>query len=228
VYNIGICDDESMYIKEIKSKIIEYFINTNKNIKFHLFNDGIKVVKSINKLDLLFLDIEMPNLTGIEIKDRINGNCKIVFVTNYEQHIYEAFGKNVIAFVKKDELYRISNILTKVEQEEKEHKIVQLGNQLIDIDSILYAKAEGSYTHIYTMEKDFLECIYLYRTLKKINSQSFIRVHKSYIINMKYIKKIYSNNVLLINNSRIPLSRLLKKDITEQFYNYIKSKIDKM
>jgi|AKZA01.1.fsa_nt_gi Response regulator of the LytR/AlgR family len=225
MYNIGICDDKLIYIKKIKSEISEHFINRNKKIKFHLFNDGIKVVNSINKLDLLFLDIEMPNLNGIEVKDRINGYCKIIFVTNYEQHMYEAFGKNVIAFIKKDELYRISDILTKIEQEEKEHKIVQLGDQLIDIDSILYAKAEGSYTHIFTIEKDFFECIYLSQTLKKINCTSFIRVHKSYIINMKYIKKINSKNILLINNSSIPLSRLLKKDVTEQFYNYIKSRI---
>jgi len=167
----------------------------------------------------------MPNLNGIEVKNQINSDCTIIFDTNYKQRMYEAFGKNAIAFIKKDELYRINDTLTKIEQEEMEHKIVQLGNQLIDIDSILYAKAEGSYTHIHTMEEDFLECIYLSHTLEKINSNSFIRIHKSYIINMKYIRKINSKHVLLINNSRIPLSRLLKKDVTEQYYNYIKSRI---
>lgn len=225
IYKIGVCDDELFYIDRIKLLIDEHFNKSKKNYKVSIFHNGINLWNSIDELDILFLDIEMGNHCGIDIKNQLaimSNTCKIIFVSNHEQRMQEAFGKNVIGFISKKNLEMIEMILNRIEKEDEEHYIIEISNCRIDVSDIIYAKASGSYTKIYTAKKENTCCIYLNNLLKKLNNSNFIQVHRSYIVNMKYVKDILKESVILINNYEIPISRKYRVDVALKYYEYIR------
>lgn len=224
-YKIGICDDEYTCRENIKKTINNYFSKNNNTCSIYEFSSGQSVLESAQKLDILFLDIEMDGINGLEVKDQITtiDTLSIVFVTNYQHHMGQAFGKNVIAFINKDEIYKIDEILSQIEKKELLHQQIRIGNDSFDTFDILYAKADGAYTTIYLKDTNVLCCIYLNDFLKKIPNYNFTRVHRSYVVNLFYVKDILATNVLLSNNNEIPLSRSYKKDFTDIYFRYIRS-----
>jgi len=220
---IGICDDMEEHRERIKKKVEEYYFSRNKDYKVLVYDRGDKAIEEIEMLDLLILDIEMPVIDGINVKNTIvNKNCRIIFVTNYEQRVYEAFGKNVIAFIKKDELDKLFKILDKIETEEADHKLIYISGTLYDTYKIEYVEAEGSYINIYESDEKYFECLYLSEFLKRVDKRHFLKIHKSYVVNLRYVRKIDSKGVLLENRKILPLSRIHRDNVKAQFLKYIR------
>ncbi|MFV0382089.1 MAG: LytR/AlgR family response regulator transcription factor [Breznakia sp.] len=117
----------------------------------------------------------------------------------------EAFGKNVIAFINKDNMNEIKRYLKRMMHEHTTHNTFNLGNCRIDLFNVLYIEADGSYSNIITKSKSLLYCIYLSHIVKRINIKNFVRCHRSYAVNLRYIKDIVKSTVLLLNGQSIPL-----------------------
>lgn len=225
IYKIGVCDDEIFYIEKIEYLINEHFKKSKKEYTITIFQSGKDLSNSINELDILFLDIEMGDICGIDIKNQLSmvpNTCKIIFVSNHVQRMQEAFGKNVIAFINKAELETIDATLSKIEKEEEEHHIIEISDYRVDIFDIMYAKANGSYTEVYTTMKEKTCCIYLKSLLQRLNGYNFIQVHRSYIVNMKYIKNLTKDLVILTNDCEVPISRKYRTEVSLKYYEYVR------
>ncbi|NBK97221.1 MAG: response regulator [Erysipelotrichia bacterium] len=178
VINIGICDDESHYLEKMEKLIADYFKRSDNQCFITKYKDGEELLNKRAKLDILFLDIEMKKMSGIEIKNKLEmycDNCKIIFVSNYDNRMKEAFGKNVIAFISKSKIDAIIYYLACIERELKEHKIIKFGNYQVDIFDVIYIKAEGSYVNIITKFEKYICCIYLSDVLAKLPISSFLK-----------------------------------------------------
>jgi len=174
-----------------------------------------------NAVDFIFLDINMPHLTGIELASLLPKETKIVFTTAYAEHGAESYAYQTIDYLLKPiTIKRFLAATQKVEAafgkqvltENREGKVdtgyffVKSGKTLrkILLDEVLYFKGEKEYVRLVTGTEELL----IYRRLKDLEEQlpnPFVRVHNSYIINTKQLNKVQDNHIY-IGNEQIPVS----------------------
>jgi len=180
-----------------------------------------------NTVDLLFLDVEMPGATGFELLDKIAYQPKVILTTSKEKYAYNAFEYHVIDFLKKPFTYhRFLEALNKVSDDEQpdvktannvNHIFIKSDGKLIRLnnDDILFIESMGDYVKFVTRDKKYVS----YNTIKnleeKINKDHFMRVHRSYIINLLKIDDIREND-LFINGIEIPISKNLRADVLKR------------
>jgi two-component system LytT family response regulator len=187
-------------------------------------------------VDFIFLDINMPHLTGIELAGLLPQETKIVFTTAYAEHGAESYAFQTIDYLLKPiTLKRFLAATQKIEAsfgrqtvvENKESKadgtyfFVKSGKTLrkILLDEVLYFEGEKEYVRLVTGSEELL----IYRRLKDVEEQlppPFIRVHNSYIVNTKLLSKIQDNHIY-IGDKQIPVSEKFR----EAFMTIIKQRI---
>ena len=229
--NCIIIDDEQMarviirtLCSEVNSlNIVEEFTNAIQAIKY--LNE--------NQVDLIFLDIHMPNFSGLDFIKTLKDPPKIIFTTSDPQFAIEAFEYDFIvdyllkpvefprfekAIKKAEKLILNKNTSTSINEAEiKNDFYVNIDRRLIKIDlpSIYLIEAKGDYINIKTEDKNYV----VHSTLKKIEEKLpdslFLKVHRSYIINVKKIIDIEDNSVL-IKKDVIPVSRSNRPELMKR------------
>lgn len=213
------------YFDKIKSEICCCLNRYNIEYEICYFSDGLKLIDNICSYNIVFLDVEMDVLNGLQIKNIISHyrGIRIVFVSNYEQYMSEAYGVNVVGYVSKKKLSRIQDVLNMIISDDAEHMYIQIDGNQVDTFDIIYIQADGSYSNIFLIQKKIYLCAYLKNILDRL-PDNFIRVHRSYVINMRYIKT-FENDVITLGNEKIPLSRKYKNDFIRKYYDYLRGKI---
>ena len=178
-----------------------------------------------NKPDFIFLDINMPQLTGMELAGLLSKDTKIVFTTAYSEYAAESYSFQTIDYLLKPiTLKRFLAAMQKIESYFSSHdgneKLIQAGGKeyffvksgkefrRILLEEIQYFEGEKEYVRLVTTNGQLL----IYRRLKDIDEQlapPFVRVHNSYIVNTKQLHKIQDNHIY-IANKQIPISEKFK------------------
>ena len=131
---IAVCDDNFIFVNEVKQICEEYFASKNENCHVECFSCGEEVLHAVDLAwDVLFLDIEMGKISGIEVKDQLlEKNCEtqIVFLTSHNECMKEAFGRNVVGFIEKKNITdELSVILKKNIQRHIERRKNMVGKR---------------------------------------------------------------------------------------------------
>lgn len=219
-----IVDDEA-----IARKILEEFVRKTNFLKLAgSCKDAFEASGIIRKekIDLIFLDVEMPEMSGLELLKTMKEKPKIILVTSKEKYAVEAFEFDVADYIVKPPTYvrflkavnKVSETLKESESSSSENFIfVKVDSKLIRLDknTINYIEANGDYASISTTEKNYT----IYSTMKsledKIKNDNFVRVHRSYIVNITKITDIEDNN-LLINKKIIPIGASYKNALMKR------------
>lgn len=171
-----------------------------------------------NEVDVIFLDIEMPYLTGMQLKSFLPEKQKVIFTTAYSQFAIESYEKNAFDYLLKPITFerflksvkRLQNIEsirpTAVSSPPETHIFVKSGREIIKLeyDDILYIEGLKDYVSLVT-DNDKVITYKLMRELEETLPANFARVHLSYIINCNKIKKI-SDNQVIIQEKSLPIS----------------------
>lgn len=229
---IGICDDEQLIRDNIKGICTKFAGDNNKAYEILEFNDGDEVLRAEKYIDLLFLDIELKNCSGIELMNKLLKNNKvwrIVFVSSHDEMIMDVFGVKTLAFVKKPFGYNeISKWLEVVYNELDSDFIVDLeeikDRRLLKASEILYIESKGNYSEVALEDEKLLTR----RTMSKwediLKKGDFLRIHKSFIVNMDYISQV-NNDVILKNEEILTIGRSYKKSVIIDYNNYVLNKM---
>lgn len=198
--------------------------------------EALAVLKE-QEADFLFLDINMPQLSGMELAGLLPENVKIVFTTAYAEHAADSYSfatidyllkpitlRRFCAAVQKIEAHFRSddrNVAAVQQQPEEAYFFIKSGKMFrkVLLRDILYFEGEKEYVRLATPTEELL----IYRRLKDIDEQllpPFIRVHHSYIVNTARLERIQDNHIH-IGNKRIPVSEKFR----EQFMALIREKI---
>lgn len=214
-------DDEPMALRSI-----ERLCTPNDHIQLiGSFGNGEEALEflSSNETDLLFLDVEMPGISGIELLEQLTHHPQVVITTSKAEYAFEAFEYNVTDFLKKPiTLPRFQSCLEKIKtrasfltslaakSNEKEIYIRNDGKMVrIPIESILYFENIGDYVKIITTDKNHVIQIALKTLNDRLNHPRLLKVHRSYIVNMDKIVDIADNSIV-IGQKVIPISRAHK------------------
>ncbi len=228
---IGIIDDEILarkVLEEYCAKIdnFELVLSTGNPLEFINFTQQ-------NEVDLIFLDIEMPELNGIEILRSMINPPKVILTTAYSEYALESYNYGVIDYLLKPvKIERFLKAINKVSASKiiqpkknsgtKELQIKHDGMPVnISFQSILYIQSFGNYLKIFTDSRMYL----ISETLTNINtllSKNFQRTHKSYITNLDRVTKA-TRTYLLIDNNKVPVSATYKIIVSEKLEVLAKS-----
>ena len=229
-----IIDDEA----PARSIIKEFLQGYEELILLSECNNGVDAVKAINtfKPDLIFLDIQMPGLSGFEVLKRLEEMPQIIFSTAYDQFAFQAFEVHAVDYLLKpikqerfdEAIQKVMNqtqtdtYLTRMQAlldtlNEKEtyltNILVSVRNKLINIpiEKIIQIKAEGNYARLNTADGSYLSSYGITKLEQKVNPQKFIRIHRSTIVNIDYVKEVYSYpssyELVMVNGDLVKVSR---------------------
>ncbi|MDR2084631.1 MAG: LytTR family DNA-binding domain-containing protein [Bacteroidales bacterium] len=220
-----IIDDEPLALELIKSYV-------NKTAFLDLvgtFTSAVGAIETISKedVDLIFLDIQMPDLNGIEFSHIVPEKTKIIFITAFEQYALESYKVSALDYLLKPVSY--SDFLTSATKalnwfkvvktyesgnnnEEIKYMFVRADYKLIQIelDKIQYIEGLKDYVKIFIENEPYP--IVSHGTMKSMEERlpsNFLRIHKSYIVNKNKIK-IIENNRIVFGNIRIPIGDTYK------------------
>ncbi len=215
---IGIVDDEILarkVIEEYCSKIdsLELVLSTGNPLEFINFTQK-------NKVDLIFLDIEMPELNGMEILRSMINPPKVILTTAYSEYALESYNYGVVDYLLKPIKFErflkaINKVSTSIITQPKKNsgsEELQIKHDGMPVNisfaSILYIQSFGNYLKIFTDSRMYL----IPETLINITtllSENFQRTHKSYITNLDRVTKA-TRTYLLIENNKVPISAMYK------------------
>lgn len=231
--SIAMCDDEASGRESMKMMCRTFFEKRKESAKIvdiHLFSSGEEIVTGDFDCDILLLDIEMPGQDGIRIKEYLESNRKhtrIIFTTSHRERVLEAFGKNVVSFLVKPlsrEVFEkvmdkvLSDLWGPVLEIEENGEILE-----IPVGRIKYVEAQDKYTLVVTEEREYL----VRKTMKfwesALSGQDFVRIHKSYLVNLEYFEK-KGEEALLDRGKRVKISRLRRDRIMETYREFLRRK----
>lgn len=191
-------------------------------VKGHFSNapDALAYLNN-NSVDLIFLDVEMPGPNGFDLLDQLPIPPKIILTTSKKEYAYDAFEYNVSDFLMKPFSYkRFLEALQKLQSSpgallansgasdhlfiKSEGKLVRLANE-----SILFIESMGDYVKFVTADKKYISHNTIKNLEEKVNKQNFLKVHRSYIINLNKIEDM-RENCLIIKGIEIPVSKANK------------------
>lgn len=186
---------------------------------------GLNFFRAGNKVDLLFLDVEMPNLSGLELLRVLTDPPEVILATSYEHFAVDAFALRVTDYlVKPFDYARFSQAVQRVLERRPVSTIlpsppaaptappssdlfVKVNNRMVrlNFDEVLYIEALSDYVTIVTPKQKHI----VYTTLKsfaaRLTFEHFVRVHRSYILNMKQVESIEDNTARLPGGHQIPI-----------------------
>ena len=222
---IGICDDEKAYREQMK-EICEGFFQ-DLEIECLLYTSGDSFLQSKDEPDILFLDIEMPEMDGISLKNylgEIRSGIKIVFMTSHSERMREAFGQNVIDFVikpfRKAEIEDILCRLTKFLDQRSVDIKVDGDNISIPLSEILYIEAYDKYTRVQTESARYLVRMTMNEWEDLLESPDFCRCSRFNLINMKYYDQ--KRKKAVFGNREISIGRSFRGKVAEVYLEYLR------
>lgn len=225
---IAICDDEEMVRKELANLIQKVLEREHISYILEEFDSGHDLLEhTSHQIDVLFLDMDLPQMDGIETGIRImkeNPFCKIVIASAREDRFKETYKVNPLRFISKpfaeDEIwdaiqaYRNQRIGMEEMEMFQERKTC-----LICQRDIQYIAAFNSYVEIMVNGTLYRRDISLNKIEKELEKRCFFRVHKSYIVNLFWITDVEEKQVF-IGNIKIPLSRRKRKEFEEAYMRF--------
>ncbi|KAB2867042.1 MAG: response regulator transcription factor [Bacteroidales bacterium] len=218
-----VIDDEPFALDLIK----DYIQRTPFLELSQFFSNPFKALDYLNreKVDVIFLDINMPELSGIQIIKALQSPPMVVFTTAYPEFAAESYEYNAIDYLVKPIKYerflkavsKASGLISSavqnrqndtptVPRESKEPLFIKSGNQLVKVwpSEILFVEAAGNYMRFHTRERKVMSLLTMKDVLGILSKDEFIRIHKSYIISLKHLEAIERHDVV-VGGEQIPV-----------------------
>lgn len=236
--NIAICDDEQIFIDKICSNISLIASKNNKKCNFITCTRGDELINICKKqkIDAIFLDIEMPGLNGFETAGELlktSKNLILVFVSNKESMVFSSYEYRPFWFIPKTQLKLLNTvvdkIIKKIEKNNSENNFTTLnvGNKVIEIclKEVFYFKNEDHYIRYFLKDNSISESYRckLETIEKQLEKKNFIRIHNRYLINVRAISFIENSTCVLLNGNKLPISRANVSKTKEIFQCYMRS-----
>lgn len=231
--NAVIVDDEPLAREGIANYVKEFDFLT----LIACCENPLQLMKVLDEhtIDLIFLDIQMPKMHGIDFLKITNNRAMVILITAFPDYAMEGFQLDVLDYLLKpvtfDRFFKSVNkakdyfqLITKstqtiIKREEKDADFffVKCGSKYekIQFAEILYVEGLENYVAIYTQKDKYITLLNLKTLEKNLDSNSFIRVHKSYIVSISKIEGIEGNEIF-IKSHRIAISRNYKEQVISQ------------
>lgn len=232
MFNIAIVEDDSKSFDELSSLIKQYCDTKHFKYLIQRFDDGFSFLENFHSnYNLIFMDIDMPHVNGLDASKElrtIDNDVVLIFVTNLAKFAIKGYEVDATSFlVKPVNYFMIENCFKKILRRisiNNENAIwinADSKSKKILYDDIIYIEVQDHFSLFHTFEGDFQ----IRRTLSSIeneigNKSGFSRCSAAYLVNLKYVTNLLSDEVTLNQNVKLPITRTKKKKFDEDFTSY--------
>ncbi len=232
---IGFCDDDIAVLKELQVLVDRYRVERNRTMEYVIFQSPLELLAAIEKglrFDIIFLDIMMPGQNGMEAAKEIRAfdtAVRIIFLTSSAEFAVESYTVGAYFYQLKpiwaESFFRLmDSVISECRKTEEKSLIVRCktGITRIELEKLIYCEVRGR-TLLFCMEQgETLESV---GKLDELSGQlekyrNFLRPHRSYLINMDYIRSLSSKNIQMQNGEEIPIPHGKYSDIKERYLEY--------
>jgi DNA-binding LytR/AlgR family response regulator len=233
---IAVCEDEDKYAKQLTEYINEWAKKKNVLAEIFVHAAAEKFLyewEDSEDYDMVFLDIKMGSISGMDLAKiirRTNKSIAIVFTTNMKEYAVKGYTVDAMQYllkpVRKEDCF---TCLDKVYESDRIKKYF-IFNDLdktfrIPHEDIIYIEKFAHNAEIVTAKSKYTLRKTMTQLLEELNDDLFIQCHKSYIISIRHMESLSKTFAYMSNNSEIPLSKNLVKEINERFYKYNVSRV---
>lgn len=237
MFSVAICEDESYFREQMKEMLLRYMRDRGVYYEIDLFQSGTELIElgiELNRYKIIFLDINMAEMDGILTAKKIreqNTEVFLVFVTAFVNYSLEGYKVDAIRYLLKnnvnmqesiaecmDAIYRKINY----EVAWKEFAFNE-GKKRVSLDCLLYIESKLHKLEFHVME-DRMVTYTIYNTLNRIEnyigSRNFVRLHQSFLVNMKYIKSVCQYEAVLYNDKCLSIPKARYKSVWDTYVAY--------
>lgn len=233
---IGFCDDDLFALNEISALLDKYRNERDQAITYQAFQSPLELLSEIEKgmyLDILFLDVIMPGEDGIDVAKEIrkyDSNVKIIFLTTsgdfaVQSYTVDAYFYQLKPILEEEFFVLLDAVVSECEKNKQNSLIIRCKNGIVkvDIDRLMYCEILARTLLLYLDDGSVLERI---GTLDELWTQlmqykKFLRPHRSFLINMEYIRNISGKVIVMENNAEIPIPHGKYSDIKDKYLEYV-------
>jgi len=217
--NCLVLDDEPLALEVLEHYISKvFFLNLVRKCQHSI--EAMQVLEE-NNIDLLFLDINMPDINGLQFLKSIKSRPLVIFTTGYREYALEGYNLDIVDFLLKPfdferflkSVNKANNLISKtaripaIQQKAPQYIFVKADYKLvkINVDDILYVEGLKDYIKIFTRQRLILTLMSMTAIEEKLPAEGFFRLHRSYIISLGKIDSI-SRHRVIIGEKFIPIS----------------------
>ena len=229
--NLAICDDDASVLSIVSGAVCSAFSKHGIDTEVDVFRRtrDLEIRMKERDYDLIFLDIDMPGMDGITFAKRLRAsNCRtdIIFISSREDKVFEALRTNPGGFVRKrrflEDVPEIVDLWLKNRPRKESLKLVIQSKEAtytFPLDTLLYIESSGKVQQIHVTNRK--APVTIRRSMQdledSLTGSGFLRIHKGYLVNYKFIRRLEEDEAILTNDERIPLSRRRVQEIRNQY-----------
>lgn len=230
--SIAVCDDIVLECSQLARQIRHIASQADHEIILREFYTGKELLQSTETFDILFLDIKMPGLDGMELARllrRREETCLLIFVTAVSEYVFEAYEVEAFAYLVKpvtDE--QLTKVITrgveKLRRESTESLLVSARRLVrkIPLKDIVYMEARGRLLIIHTPQDVIETYEQIGQMEKRLECKNFFRCHKGYLVNLKYVDTYDKTEIYLETKDTVLLAKRRYGDFTRALMHYLK------
>lgn len=221
-------------------RILKKYIEDSGSLQLKAtFTDAVQALEFINNetVDLIFLDIHLPKISGIELLRSIPQLPPVILTTAYAEYALESYDFDVVDYLVKPFSFQrfvkaISRAKSRAASKAQSAPEITLAHKTseifiksgyehirIAVDEIMYIKSDADYSEIFIPGKKYLSSEPLRKWLEILDPEQFVRVHKSYIVHASRIVKVVGNQLYMRNDAVIPIGRAYKDEFVSKILN---------
>lgn len=235
--NIAFCDDDKIFLEKVVPMIKREFLKQKVNTDCSIFTKGEDLIKSFKLrkpyFDIVFLDIDMPEKNGKDTAKELRAmdkKFKLIFITSFENEALNMFQYDVSAFLPKDKLGiylkdAVCRVVQRIEEDFPKMQLFQIYDSVervaeikLSLNDIKYIEVLQKRIYVHSTLESYE--LYHYRfteLVDKYTALGFLDIHRTCIVNPRFVVKIGENSVWLDDGSELLLSRRKRKQVMENF-----------
>lgn len=213
--NIAVCDDDPAFRQMLVCELKNYAENSDINMIISSFSNGLELMISEVRYSLIFLDYKMGIMNGLETAKKLRHKgitCPIIFVTSFNEIVYDVFEVNAFRFITKPiEPEVLKKALDDFVEQHKKRKIISFTSNgsavSIPSDEIMFVEGKGRGCVVHTEREAYPVLQVMSLFAEALPADSFFKCHRSYIVNFKYVREFSEHSITLNNGDIIKLDR---------------------
>ena len=231
----AICDDEPIMMQEISNQLSQY-MDERRITSYSVtnFSNGCALLESDCNFEIVFLDIQMDNLNGIEtakiLRQRENHSL-LIFVTVLKEYVFNAFEVEAYDYLLKpldsNHFERtMDRAISTLAQRAGKSIVIQRGCScdVVPLTQIVYCEVQGRKVYVHQSDGQIIDYYDNLENFERQMDRRFFRCHRSYLVNLDYVRGCDTGLVTLSLGAQIPVSRLRERDLTQALLRYMKER----
>ena len=230
---IAICDDENYMSAQIRTLVSAFFRRKNTEISIRQFSCGEELLQYDKQIDILFLDIQMKGIDGMETARKLRGqNFRgfLIFITVLKELVFQSFEVQAYDYLVKPVDERqfektMERVFGSMKNTEEANLLIQKGyeSRIISLEEIVFCEIIDRKIYLHLISSEVVDYYERIENLEARLNNWFFRCHRSYLINLRHLRSYKNSIAYMDNGGEIPVSRLRSREFSSVILKYMKS-----